>query len=103
MELPLRVELYSGGTPGPLQVVDLSFGGMAFQTAGALRDVSVGDELTFIIGFGNQEALEVRGVVRHGSGEREGLTGVEFTNTSEEVQRAIRRYVSELFERGLSV
>jgi c-di-GMP-binding flagellar brake protein YcgR len=95
----IRVELVDGFISTPVQVVDLSLGGMGLLVEGVVNSFQVGRSVLLRLGIPALPPVEVRVAVRHVSMSF-GLCGVEFEDQSEQASLTIRRAVSDLFERG---
>jgi hypothetical protein len=97
-ELPASaVLLGSGLVHDSLEVVDVSVGGLALATAGALEKLKSGDAVRLRIGLSRYGEHTIPAIVRWTA---RGLTGVEYGELEPAATTAIRRYVAELLERG---
>lgn len=95
----VRVELVDGVIATPLQVVDISVGGLGLLVDGIVSKFGVGRELTLRIASPRAAAVSVKAIVRHVS-PIVSVCGVELVSLGEDARHAIERTVSELLERG---
>lgn len=82
----------------PLTISDLSVGGMALVTTGALNAAQISQRLVLRLSLDRYGEHVLTAEVRYVVGG--GLTGVQFVDLSSEATKAVRRYVAELLERG---
>ena len=100
-ELPLTVTLESDAGDGTVVgVLDISHGGFGLHATGPLLEVKAGDRLHLRLEAMGKSAT-VLAEVRH-NGAKAGTTGVMFVDIEDPAKRLIRRYIAEMFERGLS-
>lgn len=99
-ELPARAVLVSSGPlHETLDVLDISVGGMALARPPA-GTPKVGDNAKLRLRLGHNDEQLVDVLVRWVSAD---AFGVELASPTEEVEKSIRTYTSDLLERGLSV
>jgi c-di-GMP-binding flagellar brake protein YcgR len=96
----VKVELEVRGLPTPLQVVDISLGGMGMLVSHMLGELAVGDELALKMSVHGGEPFDVKAVIRHTGPPGFGVCGAQFQELSDGARAAIRRCVSDLLERG---
>lgn len=94
-DLPVHAVLEGGG---PLQVVDLSSGGLALLAMGDVMAARVGERVSLRVELAQYGSHRVSAEVRHGSDT--GVIGVQFRDVPPPVAQALRRCVAELLERG---
>ena len=99
VDYPVRVELVRGIVVEPLDIVDLSVGGLGLLVGRTLERQGVGSIMKLRVSTPGAEPFEVEAVVRHISvGFR--LCGVEFCEPSDLALAALRTAVGELLQRG---
>ena len=97
-ELPATAVLQGSGlVHESLEVVDVSVGGLALATSGALENAAMGDAVTLRLGLSRYGEHTIPVTIRW---KARGLTGVEFGALEPAATTAIRRFVAELLERG---
>lgn len=84
-------------------VVDVSMGGFGLLVTPALRALKIGETVILRVLLPRTSLIEVQAIVRHVTKLEQGIAGVEFVALSDEATSKLRRYVSELFERGAAV
>jgi c-di-GMP-binding flagellar brake protein YcgR len=100
--VPLTVLGEIDGERQPLQVLDASVGGLGLLRGSVLGTVQVGQVLALEVSFGGKIfALEAE--VRHIGKFEHSACGVQFRDLTEEQTTAVRRYVADMLERGMSV
>lgn len=87
----------------PLDVLDASIGGFGFLYRDTL-ELEIGEEIQVRVGLPRMDAFTTKAIVRHiKSGSGGDRAGIHLPELDEDQTRALRRYVAELFERGLRV
>lgn len=100
--VPITVLATLQGERQPLQVLDVSVGGIGLLRGTALAEVKVGEELKLELSLG-KAPFEISVSVRHCGPFEHSACGVQFLEMSEENTTAIRRYVADMLERGMIV
>ncbi len=86
-----------------LDVLDASIGGFGFLYRDSL-ELRVGESVEVRVQLPRMDPFDARAMVRHiRSGSGSDRAGIHLQQLSEDQTRALRRYVAELFERGLRV
>ena len=99
VDYPVRVELMRGIVVEPLDIVDMSVGGMGLLAGRALERQGVGSTIKLRLTTPDAEPLEVTAVVRHISiGSR--VCGVEFSEPGDPALTALHKAVGDLLQRG---
>ncbi len=96
----VKAELQAGDVTSPLQVLDISLGGLGVLVSHALGGQGVGEEVTVRMSVRGAEPFLVRASIRHVGPPGFGVCGLQFQDLTELAKTAIRRCVSELLERG---
>lgn len=96
-ELPAAAKLTVGAISEVIAVQDISVGGMALGTEGALRGRKAGEKLSLQLALGAHAGYAITAEVRYVG---QGTIGFEFVDLTPEAATAIRKYVAELLERG---
>jgi hypothetical protein len=84
----------------PLQVVDVSVGGLGLLVSEDLNGKRTGDHLLLRITFADQTGFEITATIRHIGQMGHGVCGVQFHEPAEDAMTRIRTAVAELLERG---
>lgn len=102
-DLPAGLALVREGGEVELDVLDASIGGFGFLYRDSL-ELTVGQSIEVRVTLPRMDAFEARADVRHiRSGSGSDRAGIHLPELNEDQTRALRRYVAELFERGLRV
>ena len=101
-DLPVGLVLV-GDAETQLDVLDASIGGFGFLYRDALA-LEVGQTIQVRVTLPRMDAFAATAKVRHvKSGSGSDRAGIHLPELDEDQTRALRRYVAELFERGLRV
>ncbi len=84
----------------PLSIIDVSIGGFGFLVG--FEPLTVGQELEIEVAIPGHRTFSAQASVRHvGSGSGGDMGGVQLLDLTDEQAGWLRKYVAELFERGL--
>ena len=97
------VELRRGDFVELLSVLDISVSGLGLYFGTPLAGLGTGDTLALRIRLPHREPFDVDAVLRHVGGAEGSACGLELVSVSDGDAVALRRYVSELLERGQAV
>lgn len=101
-DLPVGLAI-AGDVDVPLDVLDASIGGFGFLYRDSL-ELEVGRDVQVRVTLPRMDAFTTTAKVRHiRSGSGSDRAGIHLPELDEDQTRALRRYVAELFERGLRV
>lgn len=100
LDYDVKAGLTLAGLTTPLNVVDISVGGLGVLVSHAIGALQVGDEVELRISVRGGEPFNVRANIRHIGPPGFGICGLCFVDPTEPATSAIRRCVSELLQRG---
>ena len=101
-DLPTSVAIVREGGDATLDVLDVSIGGFGFLLRG--HELEIGQQIEVRVTLPGMVPFTTAAIVRHvRSGSGGDRAGVHLPELEEDQARALRRYVGELFERGLRV
>jgi len=100
--VPITILATLKGERVPLQVLDVSVGGIGLLRGTELAEVNVGEELLLELSLG-KAPFELKVSVRHRGPHEHSACGVQFRELSDAHTTEIRRYVADMLERGMIV